>query len=286
MSGLFLFVLLSALGSDAMGDVRIQVFVSIPPQRFLVERIGGDKVVVNTMIAPGYSPETYDPTARQMAALNQADLYFRIGLPFEDIWMQTIASINRHIRIIECCREIAYRNFNAAAVYDTDGRKAGAPDPHIWTSPGNMVILANQIKEELVMKDPHDGHYYESNYRSLVAKLNALHAYVQSMLEGKRIPYIIVSHGAWGYYTDAYGLKQVSLEVNGRERGPRGLAELIDLAKREKIATLFLQKQYKSGAFVILADELDAKVVIIDPLSGNYIDNLRKVTRLIAEAVK
>ena len=62
---------------------KINVFVSILPQKYLVERIGGNRVDVSVMVKPGLSPETYEPTPKQMAALNTARIYFRIAVPFE-----------------------------------------------------------------------------------------------------------------------------------------------------------------------------------------------------------
>ena len=87
-------------------------------------------------------------------------------------------------------------------------------------------------------------------------------------------------------YARRYNLKQLALESLGRERGPRGLSELVEIAKREAIQTVFIQQQQPARTAYTLAKELDASVISINPLAENYIDNLYSVSRLIAGAVR
>lgn len=159
-------------------------------------------------------------------------------------------------------------------------------DPHTWTSPINAKLIAEQIKDALVAVDwTHTG-MYESNYNALAEELDRLDAEIEHRLRDRRTDYFIVSHDAWSYYARHYGLKQLALESRGREKGPRGISQLVDRARRENIKTLFIQEQHPTGAAYTLAAELDAGVEVIDPLAENYIDNLRRVTALIAGAAK
>jgi len=265
----------------AVAGGRINIFVSIPPQKYLLERIGGDQVIVNSMVQPGHSPETYDPTTNQLVSLGRSRLYFRIGVPFEKVWIQAIKSANKDLKIIEYSKEISLRYMEDTKHGHVTGGHAGY-DPHVWTSPENAKILAAQFRDELIQAEPAFGRYYEANYQLLISDLDELDRFIFSAFSGARKSSFIVSHDSWGYYADRYGLQQIAVESGGREKGPRGLAGLIDLAKRERIDTLFVQKQFRSSMFRTLARELDAKLLEIDPMAENYIDNLRTVTTLIA----
>ncbi|MCK4727346.1 MAG: zinc ABC transporter substrate-binding protein, partial [Desulfobacterales bacterium] len=85
---------------------KIKVFVSIPPQAYFVERVGGERVDVSVLVGPGYSPATYEPMPRQIAELGKAKVYFRIGVPFENVWMMRISRANPHMNVIDTRRDI------------------------------------------------------------------------------------------------------------------------------------------------------------------------------------
>lgn len=254
----------------AVNTERLEIYVSIPPQKYLVERIGGERVNVTVMIKPGYSPETYDPSPRQITALSTAHIYFQIGVPFETQWMHAISSQNPDMLVVDTCL--------CAGRYQQD--------PHIWTSPANAKRIAALIKDALIRKVPGSASFYEANYQSLIHDLDELDRDIRAGLSHVRTGYFIVSHASWGYYADDYGLTQLALESNGIQKGPRGMMELINIARREGIHTLFIQKQHPTAAAYTLANELDARAVVIDPLEENYIENLRHVSALIAEATR
>lgn len=280
---LFLFLVSDAHTADAD---KINIYVSILPQKYLVERIGGEHVNVSVMVGPGHSPETYEPTPKQMVGLSQSQIYFRIGVPFETAWMGAIGTVNKHIKVIDCCHEIATIGLSNQAAHKHNRHRSAMVDPHVWTSPANARYLAAQITQALIKEDPANQDDYLLNFQRLNEDLNALDSDIRSMLQRRRTPYVFVSHSSWAYFLKSYGLIQISLENNGKERGARGLAELISFAKKENIHTLFLQKQFKISSVQTFANEIDASLIEIDPLAENYIDNLRTVSRLIAEAIK
>ena len=263
-------ILISSTQRSAGADEKINIFVSILPQKFLVERIGGDRVKVTTMLKSGQSPETYDPSPGQMAAMSEARIYFLIGVPFETKWRQKLSLQNDRLQMIHICGNC-----------DIIGG-----DPHTWTSPVNAIKMAGKIKDVLLAQDPQATAIYEKNYRDLVGELEQLDSEIADSLRDRRTDYFIVSHDAWAYFAGRYGLKQLALESGGREKGPRGISELVDKARAEDIQVLFIQKQHPAGPAHTLARELDARAVVIDPLAEDYIKNLRQVTALIAGAVK
>jgi len=273
-----LFVLLLVFfccGSSGRADTTkgLHIFVSIPPQKYLVERIGQEHVEVSVMLRPGDSPETYDPSPGQLIKLAAASLYFRIGVPFENAWMDTIGKSNKNINIVDCCGNI----FTSQSV---------ELDNHVWTSPKNVLAIAAQIKKHLVIADPENRTDYIKNHQHLAADLEKLDRDIRSALGPRRTSYFIISHAALGYYARDYGLIQLALEKNGRTLGAKSLADLLAIARQENIQTLFVQRQHPAPGADALVSELGAEIIEIDPLAENYIANLRRLTQLIAQAIK
>jgi len=267
-------LLLVLLVSHAAAATQpLSVGVSIPPQKYLVERVGGGQVTVTMMLQGGESPETYDPTLKRIRMLGDVRLYFRIGVPVEEKWLSSLERGEGGAKIVACCENII-------------GRVSITADSHVWTSPRNARLLAGLIKEELVAALPDHGRELEGNYHALLLDLEALDREIRARLTPRRTDYFVMAHAALDHYARDYGLIQLSLENAGREPGAKRLVELLKLVKQEDIRTLFLQKQHPSNAAAAFADEIDAEVVEIDLLDGDYIDNLRRITKRIAAATR
>lgn len=265
------------------GDT-INIFVSILPQKYLVERIGGNRVNVSVMVKPGLSPETYEPTPKQMAELHEARLYFRIAVPFESVWIKRIRDLNPQINIIECCGDLEL----AGPAQQNHDRFSGryAKDTHVWTSPKNAIVLAGIIKSALSGYDPGSSEYYSANHSVLVNDLDSLDAFIRKELANISNPYFIVSHPAWGHYAEAYGLEQISIERHGAEVRAKELSRLIEFARQQDIHTVFVQKQFNTASARTLAREINGKIVELDPLAEDYLNNLRYVTQAIADGAR
>lgn len=271
---LFLLLPLTVVASDSE---KIRVFVSIPPQKQFVEKIGGALVDVQVMLPAGQSPETYTPSPRMLASLSGARLYFQIGVPFEVSWTAAIQSVNPTIKIATCCDQF----IGAAATADDEHH-----DLHIWSSPDYVKRLAQQIRDELTIIDPAHQSSYETGFRQFTSELDALSVSISNKLSARRTRYFIVSHAAWGYFAEQFGLVQLALEENGKESGPRSLLDMIRVAHEEKIHTLFMVKQYQTPVVKSLARELDAVIVEMDPLADDYLANMVVVSDQIAGALK
>lgn len=262
-------MVLVSVGLSAEPDLKLNVFVSIPPQKFFVEKIGGDRVTVHVMLAPGQNPETFEPRPRQISMLSNTQVYFRIGVPFENNWIDILKAQNNEINFIECCTQLMQNQ-----------------DPHIWTSPRNARIISRQIFDSLASIDPEGLAVYENNFQLLLQELYELDEEISNILKYSGTRYFIVSHDSWNYFAGDYGLHQLAIESYGREKGPRGLVQLIEIAKREDIKTVFIQQQHPFGTARTIARELNAKIVVIDPLAENYIENLLDVSKKIAGAIR
>ena len=276
----FLVALWALQAGAASASAPLPVFVSILPQKYFVERVGGEQVVVSVMVGPGQSPATYEPTPRQMTALSQAKLYFSIGVAFEDTWMKRIQAATPALRVVPMQRGIALLPLTGP------GGEAAGTDPHIWTSPLRVKIMAASIRDALIETDPAHRGDYELNYRAFIAELDALDRDVRALLMSAKGKSFLVFHPSWGYFANDYGLRQIPIEAEGKEPGAKALVRVIDLGKREGARVIFVQTQFSRRTAETVAAAIGARVVGVDPLAENYPQNLLRVAPEFAEALK
>jgi len=251
------------------------IFVSILPQKYFAERVAGEHVKVSVMVGKGQSPATYEPTPKQMVLLNKSQLYFQIGVPFESIWIDAISKLNSGLKIIECCTELSTK-------HEENAEEENAMDPHIWTSPANAKYIALKMKEALIDSYPVHEKEFEINYSRLIEDLDKLDQDIKLRLAHLDNRYIIVSHPSWGYYAKAYDLIQLPIEVDGKEVRAKSLVKLIEFAKSKNINRVFVQKQFNKNSAEIIAREIVADIIELDPLAEDYIANLYYVTDAIS----
>ncbi len=280
--------------SDGGDGAPVVVFVSILPQATFVNKIAGELVQVQVMVAPGQSPHTYEPTPRQMITLSQAALYFRIGVPFENVWMNRVAKNNPNLKIIDTRDGIELRHMaahhhhddgddaDAHANHHDDDCEKGEQDPHIWLAPQLVKIQAATICRALQELRPEHADVMQANLAAFHQELDDLDREIQGTLKPLNNRKFMVFHPSWGYFADAYGLEQIAIEVEGKEPGAKALVTIIDEARKEQIKTIFVQKQFSTRTAIVIARATDAKVVQIDPLAADYSENLRAVAKAIA----
>lgn len=283
-------VVLLLCGAQVARAAPLTVFVSILPQQQFAQAIGGDHVHVQVMVGPGRSPATYAPTPRQMAALSDARLYWRIGSPFEQVWMARIEAVNPAMAVVDARDGIRLRHMEpTAAVLGSgaadDDHGHGLKDPHIWLSPPLVKIMCAHFKDALIRLDPSHRADYEANFRRYVRRLDRLDADIRRTLAGVHQRRFMVFHPAWGYFAATYGLVQIPIQIEGKTPGPRTLAAIIALARRDDIRVIFVQRQFSRIDAETVASAIGGKVVVVDPLAADYLSNLRHVARVFAEAM-
>ena len=252
-------------------SAALHVTVSILPQRYFVERVGGEYVTVNVMVEPGANPATYEPQPEQLRALNLADVYFSIGVPFEDVWLERFASVNENLLLVDTTQGIERQG-------DPEH-----PDPHIWLSPALVKVQAQTIYETLSQLDPAHQGAYRANLESFLADIDALDADIRETLTGVENRKFMVFHPSWGYFARDYGLEQLPVEVEGQEPSAAELAALVARAKQEGIKVIFAQPEFSTRSAETIAQEIGGEVLLISPLAPDWLDNLRRVAEVLAK---
>ncbi|MEA1983816.1 MAG: zinc ABC transporter substrate-binding protein [Campylobacterota bacterium] len=420
-------VLSGAIGFTTLLYANINVVVSILPQEEFVEKIGGDRVDVTTMVQPGSNPHSYEPKASQMRALSKADIYFPIGIEFEKAWLGKFAQHNKEMKFVETTTGItplqmvahthshkhshhtadetsatpfewagafaldkgeyrwsfakvdgeyadpsmrflmmeveegvtqnpikkyekqATRRFleealdvenekvldvkrglyrlhfdetkeqtfftlnikksgtylfftqhfpfefedkehflkdmsqNDIEAFVTQPEAEGNIDPHTWTSPQNVKIMALNIYKTLASADRQNATYYENNYENFLKEIEYTDTKIKGLLGGlEKGSKFMVFHPSWGYFAREYGLVQLPIEVEGKEPKPKTLAKIIKKAKEQDVKAIFAQKEFSDKSARAIASELDIEVIKETPLAKEWSKNLLKMAGAIA----
>ena len=252
---------------------QVNTVVSIVPQKAFLEAIGGEHVRVELMVLPGSSPHSYEPKPSQMKAIDVAELYFTIGVEFEGAWMKKFANQNKKMKIIDSTVGITKIEMKESEHHEKkahDHDHVGF-DPHVWTSPANIKIIAKNILDTLIAQDAAHQEYYTSNYAIFVAKVDAADVTIKEILKDvQKGSKFMVFHPSWGYFAQQYGLEQVAIEVEGKEPKPKELAHIMEEAKEEGVKAIFTQPEFSDKSAKLIADALKIKVIKASPLNPKW----------------
>lgn len=273
-----------AASPSAQGDV-LRVGVSVVPQKYFVERIGGQWVDVTVLVPPGADAHTYEPKPAQLKALSQAQLYFRIGIEFEAAWMDRLVA-GSALRVVDTTQGVTFIPMAEGHHHeDEEEHEEGAPDPHIWLSPRLVKVQAQNIHAALVAADAAHRESYDENLRQFLGEIDALDADLQESLRTLASRKFMVFHPAWGYFAYDYDLEMIPIEVGGQEPSAQEMASLIAEAKEEGIRIVFAQPSLSARTAEIVAREIGGEVLLIDPMAEDWPTNLRRVAQTLADTL-
>jgi zinc transport system substrate-binding protein len=264
----------------------MRVAVSILPQSYFVERIGGDLVTVDVLVGPGRSPATYEPTPKQMADLGSADLLVTSGVPFERSLLAKLTEILPELAIVDGLTGIELQPMPDHHDHAGGGESHdhGLLDPHFWLDPQLVKVHAGIICDELVRRAPDDAEELRANLAELVAELDAVDTRIADQLAPYKGRAMLVFHPAYGYFARRYGLHQVAVETGGKEPSARQLAQLIEQVRETGTTVIFAQPQYSTRSAEVVAEAIGGAVVPLDPLAPDYLANLELMAGRVAEA--
>lgn len=258
-------------------DGKIGVVVTVGPQEEFVKRVGGDRVNVTVMVPQGADPHTYEPLPNQMKQVQNAKIYFIVGsgIEFELTWIDKLTGINPQMEVVNTSQGIELMS---------DTAEDEGTDPHVWVSPKNAKIMVENIYTNLTGIDPENRDYYQKNRDEYLKELDELDKNIQKTLSGKNNTKIMVYHPSWAYFCRDYNLKQISIESQGKEPTPQGIANLVEQARKEHIKVIFVTPQFSSSNAQVIAREIGGRVVVVDALSNNYLENMKKVAESFANS--
>lgn len=282
----------SGCGSGEDGvHTEMTAAVSILPQKYFLERVGGDRVEIVVVVPPGASPATYEPSPSDMRKMSGARVWFTVGVAFEDAWIPRFEGSNPGLEVVSTIRDIQRRPMGRYSVetlsfHEDEDRghshEGGSPDPHVWLSPELVRKQVSVMAEELSELDPEGSETYMDNLGLFLEDIDSLQREIGSLLEDADRRSFMVFHPAWGYFADEFGLVQVPVESMGSEPSPREMSILIDYARENDIYTVFVSPQFSTASAEAIAQEIGAEVARIDPLAEDWPDNLYRVAEKLA----
>lgn len=285
---LLVLLLSSCSGKQAKGDM---ISVTIEPQRYFVDKIAGDKFVVNAVVPSGQSPETYDPTPQEMVRLGQSFAYFKIGyIGFEQSWMPKIQENNPRMKVFDLSQGMDVIREEAEHHHSEDEPEGiaahhhhpGGVDPHIWSSVQGAKTIARNTFEALVSLEPEQETSFRSNYEKLLAEIKETEAAIHSLLEPVKGQAFIIYHPALTYFAKENGLIQLCIEMDGKEPSPGQLKELVQTAKEAKARVVFIQKEFDRKNAELIAKETGCRLVQINPLSYDWKGEMMHIAKALA----
>jgi len=283
---------MTSSAGDELAD-KVKVVVSIVPAAYFVERVGRPYVEVSVLVGQGQEPHTFEPTPRLMAKLADARLIFKMGFPFEQTLIKKIASTSKKAQVVDLQQGIKLRPVTEEEEHghgDADknehSHEAGEMDQHTWLDPRLAKIQARTIADALIQTDPGHKDHYEKNLKEFQADLDAVHEQLTKALAPVRGKSFFVFHPAYGYFGDAYGLKQIAVQLGGKEPTAKQLARLMELAKAENVRVIFVQPQFSQKGAEVLARAIGAAVVPLDDLAPDYLKNLQEMAAKLDSALR
>ncbi len=282
--------LLLACNSNRENDTNV-LTVTIEPQRYFMEQIVGDKFQINTLVPPGSSPETYEPSPSAMIKLGNSKAYFKVGfLGYENVWTGKLSENNPNLKIVDCSAGIepvyGGHGHHDHSHGDSEHEHADAADPHVWSSAKNAVLFSQNMLNAIVEIDTENADFYRANFEKLKQKIVETDSTLTQLLRDIPSRSFIVYHPALGYFARDYDLEQHSIEFEGKNPSPAQMKELVDLAKAENITIVFVQQEFDVKNTEVIAKEIGAKSFTINPLAYEWDEELIRIAQILADQDK
>lgn len=268
--------LAAACSSDVVREKEL-LSVSIEPLRRITERLAGDRFDVYTLTPSGSGPETYQPTPEQMERLRKSSAYIRVGtLGFEKTQLRKMTESIPHLHIVSASQGIKYLPDGDGSAADNGG------DPHTWTSPRNIKVMATNICDALCDLDSLYRPQYISRLYALYNRVDSVDIALRELLSDVKSRTFLIYHPSLSYFSSDYGLEQLCVECEGKEPSAERMACLIEECRRKNVKVVFVQQEYSGRCARRIAEEIGAEVVDINPLGYDWTAEILNIARALS----
>ena len=281
--GVFL-LFLSLLAFPLSGAGEIPVCTGLAPVAHIASAVGGSRIKVSTMLPPGRSPHDYAPGTRELRLAMGAKIFLTTNMLYEQ---RITRALKNKVPVADVSATIhriplesgghSHDHHHCGLDHHSCGGDAASGDPHVWLSPLNCALIAQQIALELGKIAPEHKAEFASRAAEYGKKMRKLHENMLKRLAPHKGKSFFVYHPAFGYIAQLYGLKQCAIELGGREAAPGRMAAVIRQAKKAGVKVVFVQKQFNPASARALANAIKGEVMELDPLEGNVEANFEAV---------
>ncbi|GKX31422.1 zinc ABC transporter substrate-binding protein [Vallitalea longa] len=270
-------IVLTGCSNKDTKEEKINIAVSIGPEEAFVNSVVGDKGTITTVIPSGFSPANYQPSPKELAKISDADLYFSIGVAAENNILPKIVNDNTNVISLKDATIDKYPLLYLDNHSHDDEKDDEHADPHIWMSPKRVISMIKAIKESLCDIDPDNKEYYSTNADEYIDELEELDKYIIETINNSKFKNFIIYHPSLGYFANDYGLEMVVIEEDGKNATIETITKVINFANEHDIKVVFYQQEFDSKQANVIAEEINGKVISLDILSKDYINNFKKL---------
>ncbi|RCX18884.1 zinc transport system substrate-binding protein [Anaerobacterium chartisolvens] len=279
-----------AENTSAGEEKKLSVFASFYTMYDFTKKIGGDRINVTNIIPSGVEAHHWEPSPSDIASLKNADMFVYNGVGMEG-WVDKVleslksdklvaVDTSKSATLLEKSSSGKEHEHEHEGEHEEEEHEAGHEeghnhgdlkyDPHIWLDPMNAKKQMEAIKDALVKVDPSNKDYYEQNYQDNAKKLDELDKAFKDAASGFKTKDIVVSHKAFGYLCNAYGLNQVAIEGLNAESEPTAakMAEIVDFVKKNNVKYIFTEELLSPKTAEAIAKESGAQVAVLSPVEG------------------
>lgn len=273
----FLFIILFACQLGEQSKSTNIITVSIIPQKYFIERIAGELVDVNVLIPSGANPATYSLLPSQMKDIAHSKAWFRMDyIGFELSWAEKIMNVNSDMKVFSLSKGIKLIHSEES---NEEHYHKGGIDPHFWVSPREVSIIAENTLKALVKLYPEHQELFQENYKKLASDIETVDARFFEMISHTKVQSFLIFHPALSYLARQYGLEQIAIEDMGKEPSPQHVKEVIQIAHEKNIKYIFIQKEFNKDNAQTIAKEIGGKVIQINPLDYNWVEQMEETTK-------
>jgi zinc transport system substrate-binding protein len=241
------------------------------------------RVRIMTLVGPGQNPHNYEPTPRQMADLAAARAWVLSGTEFEIALRPKVEALFPGLVIIDGAAGVRFRTLATGEDHGEDDGHDGGIDRHTWLGHKPARIMAGHILAALYEIDSAGEASYRKQYQALIADMDREFGALREKLSPLRGRVVFVYHPAFGYFLDEFGIIQEAVEIDGKEPTPRALNSLVERARRERAAAIFVQAQFPVNTAKTAAEAAGVALVPLDPLAPDWLANIRIMGEMLRQ---
>ena len=273
---IFIICALLTIGCATKSDSNKKtIYVTITPMQSIIEEITAGDFDVEVIVPKGASPETFEPTPKQVTSISEAEFIFSTGLI--DFEQSLVKRISGDAEIVNLSKDIEL--IAGSCSHGNHKHKHGV-DPHIWTSPRALRTMVTNAHDAIMAHYPDSVKYTEATER-LLERIAELDNYCATRIETEGVEALMIYHPAYTYYARDYSIKQIAIEHDGKEPSLRQTTDLIEAAKSHGIKVILRQPQYSEDKVNAIANDAGAEIITTDPLSEDILSEIERVTEII-----
>ena len=262
------------------------LFAGVPPIAYLVERIAGSEARVETLMKGSQDPHTFEPDAGKIRELCRSSLYFSVGMPFETQVISKAARNATGLHIVDLLEGVPLRTLDEDSPHDhAEGSPRETADLHVWLGPPQLRQVAENIVNALSVLMPAQAPQFAARQGRFIEEIDACDRRVREKLAPCKGAAFYVYHPAFGYFADAYGLRQIAVETGGKSPSPRHIRDLIRRARADGVKVIIVQPQYAPDAAQAIAEAIGGTVVPQSDLGYDVIQDLDDLATCIADTL-